>query len=231
MTFKNNATYRFICRADTGRSLNVYASAGTAPSLSNVCLWTSSSNDMGQQWIYKESGSNKYFVCKANPSVALDMYTGSTSGQNNVNAHVYAPSSTSYLAFEDTDSGYIKIKLARYSNKYLTANQGNNGTSNGRTTHDPGNVYWYARGLTDHSQEWKPVLVDDGGSSSGGSGNGNLIVGQRPSTLNYNSSCYNNRFDDGQCTWHCYGRAKEVTGKQLNFLHLLDFMLKSGGIM
>ena len=164
MIFKNNATYRFICRADTGRALNVYASAGTAPSLSNVCLWTSSSSDMGQQWIYKESGSNQYFVCKANPSVALDMYTGSTAGQNNVNAHVYAPSTTSYLAFEDTDSGYIKIKLARYSNKYLTANQGNNGTSNGRTTHDAGNVYWYAGGLTDHSQEWKPVLVDDGGS-------------------------------------------------------------------
>ena len=228
MTFKNNATYRFICRADTGRSLNVYASAGTAPSLSNVCLWTSSSSDMGQQWIYKESGSNKYFVCKANPSVALDMYTGSTSGQNNVNAHVYAPSSTSYLAFEDTDSGYIKIKLARYSNKYLTANQGNNGTSNGRTTHDAGNVYWYAGGLTDHSQEWKPILVDDGGSSSGGSGNGTIIEGQRPSTLNYDSAPYKvpfNRFHQdyapgngtAQCTWHCYGRAKEVMGVTINF--------------
>lgn len=165
MIFKNNATYRFICRADTERALNVYGSTGSIPSpLKNVCLYDSSPSDSCQQWIYKEKNGNKYFVCKMNPELALDMYTGSVSGQNNVNAHVYGPSATSYLAFEDTDSGYIKIKLARYSNKYLTANQGDNGDNDGRTTHDPGNVYWYAGGLTDHSQEWKPILVDDGGS-------------------------------------------------------------------
>ena len=165
MIFKNNATYRFICRADTGRALNVYGSSGSIPSpLKNVCLYDSRPSDTCQQWIYKEKNGNKYFVCKMNPELALDMYTGSVSGQNNVNAHVYAPSDTSYLAFEDTDSGYIKIKLSRYSNKYLTANQGYNGDNDGRTTHDLGNVYWYAGGLTDHSQEWKPILVDDGGS-------------------------------------------------------------------
>ena len=163
MNFKNNATYRFICRADKNRSLNVYGDSGSVPSAqTNVCLYTSGANDTCQQWIYKESGGNKYFVCKKNPNLALDMYTGSTSGQTNVNAHVYAPSNTSYLAFEDTDSGYIKIRLSKYSNKYLTANQGDNGTNTGRTTHDKGNVYWYAGGLTDHSQEWKPVLVDEG---------------------------------------------------------------------
>ena len=165
MIFKNNAIYRFICRADTGRALNVYGSSGSIPSpLKNVCLYDSRPSDTCQQWIYKEKNGNKYFVCKMNPELALDMYTGSVSGQNNVNAHVYAPSDTSYLAFEDTDSGYIKIKLSRYSNKYLTANQGYNGDNDGRTTHDLGNVYWYAGGLTDHSQEWKPILVDDGGS-------------------------------------------------------------------
>lgn len=163
MIFKNNAIYRFICRADTERALNVYGSTGSIPSpLKNVCLYDSSPSDTCQQWIYKEKNGNKYFVCKMNPELALDMYTGSVSGQNNVNAHVYGPSATSYLAFEDTDSGYIKIKLARYSNKYLTANQGYNGDNDGRTTHDRGNVYWYAGGLTDHSQEWKPVLVEDG---------------------------------------------------------------------
>ena len=163
MNFKNNATYRFICRADKNRSLNVYGDSGSVPSAqTNVCLYTSGANDTCQQWIYKESGGNKYFVCKKNPNLALDMYTGSTSGQTNVNAHVYAPSNTSYLAFEDTDSGYIKIRLSKYSNKYLTANQGDNGTNTGRTTHDKGNVYWYAGGLTDHSQEWKLVLVDEG---------------------------------------------------------------------
>ena len=97
MNFKNNATYRFICRADKNRSLNVYGDSGSVPSAqTNVCLYTSGANDTCQQWIYKESGGNKYFVCKKNPNLALDMYTGSTSGQTNVNAHVYAPSNTSY---------------------------------------------------------------------------------------------------------------------------------------
>ena len=177
MNFKNNATYRFICRADKNRSLNVYGDSGSVPSAqTNVCLYTSGANNTCQQWIYKESGGNKYFVCKKNPNLALDMYTGSTSGQTNVNAHVYAPSNTSYLAFEDTDSGYIKIRLSKYSNKYLTANQGDNGSNTGRTTHDKGNVYWYAGGLTDHSQEWKPVLVDGGGSSGGEHSEQNLAV-------------------------------------------------------
>ena len=31
MIFKNNATYRFICRADTERALNVYGSTGSNP--------------------------------------------------------------------------------------------------------------------------------------------------------------------------------------------------------
>ena len=89
MNFKNNATYRFICRADKNRSLNVYGDSGSVPSAqTNVCLYTSNANDTCQQWIYKESGGNKYFVCKKNPNLALDMYTGSTSGQSNVNAHV-----------------------------------------------------------------------------------------------------------------------------------------------
>lgn len=30
MIFKNNAIYRFICRADTERALNVYGSTGSS---------------------------------------------------------------------------------------------------------------------------------------------------------------------------------------------------------
>ena len=168
MALTNEKTYRFASRADTGRSLNVYASAGTAPSLSNVCLWTSSPSDTGQQWVYKNVDGNEYLVCKENENVALDMYTGSTSGQTNVNAHVYAPSSTSYIKFEETDSGYVKIRLANYSNKYLTANQGSNGSGSGRTVDSAGNIYWYAGGLTDHSQEWWPVPVNEGSGDISG---------------------------------------------------------------
>lgn len=161
MALVNGSTYRLQSRADSRRSLNVYAASGTASSLANVCLWTSDSADICQQWTYKVSGNNKYFVCKSNTSVALDLYTGGTAGDkvHNYNAHVYAPSNTSYIIISDTDSGYIKIRLANYSNKYLTANQGNNGTNTGKDVNAAGNVYWYDGGLTDGSQEWKPVLV------------------------------------------------------------------------
>ena len=164
MRLKNNATYQFISRADPLRALNVYGSSGSVPSSQkNVCLYKSNPKDTCQQWVYKEVGGHKFLVCKNNQNLALDMYTGSPAAQNMVNAHVYAPSNTSYLGIVDTDSGYVKIYLTGYANKFLTANQGNNGDNNGRTTHDPGNVYWYKDGLTDNSQEWKPIPVDDGG--------------------------------------------------------------------
>lgn len=159
MALVNGATYRLQSRADTKRSLNVY---GTSPaSLANVCLYTNDNNDICQQWVYKKSGSREYFVCKGNQNLALDLFTGSSSAANvkNYNAHVYAPSETSYITVEEISGGYIRIKLD-YNDRYLTANQGSNGTSGGKDVNAAGNVYFYNGGLTDLSQDWKPILLD-----------------------------------------------------------------------
>lgn len=161
MALVNGATYRLENRADPNRSLNVY---GTSPaSLANVCLWSSDDDDICQQWVYKVVNGHKYFACKANQNLALDLYTGSgSSNVTNYNAHVYAPSSTSYVEIEDSTGDYIQIRLEDYSNKYLTANQGSNGTSGGKDVNAAGNVYFYNGGLTDYSQDWLPVRLDGG---------------------------------------------------------------------
>ena len=161
MALVNGATYRFENRADPNRSLNVY---GNSPaSLANVCLWTSDDDDICQQWVYRVTGGHAYLLCKGNQNLALDLYTGSGSSTvKNYNAHVYAPSETSYIEIEESDGDYIQIKLEDYSNKYLTANQGSNGTSGGKDVNAAGNVYFYNGGLTDDSQDWLPVRLDGG---------------------------------------------------------------------
>lgn len=163
MELVRNATYRLENRADGGRSLNVYGDAPT--NMANVCLWTSKNSDICQQWIYKKEGGHKYFVCKGAPSLALDLFTGSSSTTNvkNYNAHVYAPSDTSYLEIEDASDGnsnYIQIRLANNSAKYLTANQNSNGSASGKDVNAAGNVYFYKGGLDDFSQDWRPVRID-----------------------------------------------------------------------
>ena len=168
MKLVNGATYRLVNRADAARSLNVFGSSGsTPPSLTNVCLYGTDVNDLCQQWIYKESGTKKYFVSKANPSLALDMFTGSTAGQRNINAHVYAPSDTSYISYKETSLGYIRIWLSDYVDKYLTGNRGD-GSNSGRTDDDQGNVYWAKGKENDYRQEWKPMLVSGGGTPDPG---------------------------------------------------------------
>lgn len=172
MALVNGATYRFLNRATEkeenglGRSLNVY---GNSPSyLANVCLFKSNDGDVCQQWIYKESGGHKYLICKGAPSLVLDLFTGSSAAANvtNYNAHVFNQlSNTCYLEIEPlsgNDSGYIRIRLANYTNKYLTANQGSNGSNTGKDVNAPGNVYFYNGGLTDYSQDWKPIRLDGG---------------------------------------------------------------------
>ena len=166
MALVNGATYRFQNRADPNRSLNVY---GNSPAyLANVCLYTNNSNDICQQWVYREVGSHAYLECKGDPDLVLDLYTGSDSVayENNYNAHVYNDvTSTCYIEIldaSDDDPDYIQIKLEDYTNKYLTANQGSNGTAAGRGVNSNGNVYFYNGGLTDLSQDWKPIRLDGG---------------------------------------------------------------------
>ena len=126
-------------------------------------MWSSNSNDICQQWIYKEKGNRKYFLCKRNTGLALDLFTGPSSGANvtNYNAHVYRPTDTSAVEIEYISNSYIRIKLS-CNGRYLTANQGKNGSSAGKDVNAAGNVYFYKGGLTDYSQDWKPILLEDG---------------------------------------------------------------------
>ncbi len=157
MELKDGATYRLQNRADSSRSLNVYGISPT--SLANVCLYTNNNNDICQQWVYHKVGNREYFTCKG---LALAIFTGLSSVANvkNYNAHVDDFTETSYVTTKQISDSYIQIKL-NYNGRYLTANQGSNGTSNGKDVNAAGNVYFYKGGLTDHSQDWKPILLDD----------------------------------------------------------------------
>ena len=205
-------TYVFIC--DGARSgnepkvLNLYY-PGSIVNGQNVCLWTKDGS-LEQQW--KFDGSK--LLNMRNTRYALDKYTVAGNANNN-NADVWEANdpTNQNIVFEAVSGNIVKIKLAS-SGLYLTAYNDAHGNNTNKTPTSTGNVFWAAK-KTSKLQQWE--FVEVGGSSSGGSGNGNLVVGQRPSTLNYNSSCYNNRFEDGQCTWYCYDRAKEVTGKTIGF--------------
>lgn len=170
--FEPNKVYRFISRADdatsTGRALNAL-SYSTPAALTNVCLYDNTPDDECQQWIYKETSQGNYFVCKANPALALDQYTGSssTSGVTNYNAHLYSPSETSYIIphyiRDDNDNVlYVRLQLDADRTKYLTANEGSRGSAAGTNVNAPGNVYWYkTEGVTPMSQDWIPICLDD----------------------------------------------------------------------
>lgn len=169
MTLEDGKTYRLQSRAATTRSLNVY---GTSPtSLANVCLWTNDNDDICQQWVYREIGGYKYLQCKGNSNLYLDLYTGTSGGENvsGFNAHVFSKSETSRITVEEVSGkNYIRIKLANYTNRYLTAySTGSNGTSSGRSTTSAGNVYFSEGRLTGALQDWLPVCLDDSESESG----------------------------------------------------------------
>ena len=167
--FEDGKTYRLINRADSARrALNVLSDSKPA-ALTNVCLYKYDANDTCQQWIYKETSKGKYFVCKANTALALDQFTGSSSTANvkNYNAHVYAPSATSYIipkySYDSNgEVSYVQIQLANDTTKYLTANENASGTAAGKDVNAAGNVYWYKQeGVTPKSQDWIVEVVGE----------------------------------------------------------------------
>ena len=175
-------TYLFQNKADGGRSLNVWCnSTYPAGNLSNVCLWKTDKNDNAQRWTlsYSKNGDNYVLKSEENSAKCLDLYTGTGSGAN-INAHLYSESSTSYLIFENgAYSNTVRIRLAGTTKNgyYLTANQGNPGSNDGRGVKSDGNVYFYSKLLDDESQEWEIIDPDSssGGSSSGGGENGQKL--------------------------------------------------------
>lgn len=205
-------TYRFKCFG-TSKRLNLYSS-GTASNGMNVVLYTPD-DTREQQWLY----SNGRLYIKTNTAFCLDRFTGSAAPDN---ADIYTASSADaneqLIVFEEV-SGYtncVKIRLTHKVNDkyyYLTAYNTQNGTGSGKSKTSAGNVFWRTA-ITSDLQMWTFEEVEE--TATGGLGNGTLTEGQRPSTLNYSGGCYT-RFDAGQCTWHAFGRAKEVTGKTIEF--------------
>lgn len=181
-------TYLFKNKADPTRALNVWCSSTyPADNLSNVCLWTADENDDAQLWELKAQGSNYVLKsvegCKGitHPSEFkyLDLYTGSGDGANR-NAQLYTVGATCHLAFEEGEySDTVRIKLAGQTNNghYLTANQDSNGTRTGKKTGSPGNVYFWGTLLTDDSQEWIPVDLDE--DETGDEGGSSTVNGQK----------------------------------------------------
>ena len=217
-------TYMFVNKAYPNRALNVWCSSSyPATNQSNVCLWTKDTADTAQHWVIDRIGTTNYILKPvANSAKALDLYTGTGTGANS-NAQLYTPSETSYLEFDV--GGYsdtVHIKLAGTTNNgyFLTAYSDANGTRTGKSNTSAGNVFFQRYEIFDDRKEWIPVPIgttSGGDTADTGSGNGTLVVGSRPSTLNYNSDCYGRKFDEGQCTWHAFGRAIEVTGKTITF--------------
>lgn len=177
-------TYLFQNKADGGRSLNVWCnSTYPAENLSNVCLWKTDKNDNAQRWTlsYSKNGDNYVLKSEENSAKCLDLYTGTGSGAN-INAHLYSESSTSYLIFENgAYSNTVRIRLAGTTKNgyYLTANQGNPGSNDGRGVNSKGNVYFYSELLDDESQEWEIIDPDSSsGGETGGSGDTYTINGK-----------------------------------------------------
>ncbi|MCI7138373.1 MAG: peptidoglycan DD-metalloendopeptidase family protein [Oscillospiraceae bacterium] len=175
-------TYLFQNKADGGRSLNVWCnSTYPAGNLSNVCLWKTDKNDNAQRWTlsYSKNGDNYVLKSEENSAKCLDLYTGTGSGAN-INAHLYSESSTSYLIFENgAYSNTVRIRLAGTTKNgyYLTANQGNPGSNDGRGVNSKGNVYFYSELLDDESQEWE--IIDPDSSSGGETGGGTTGTPQK----------------------------------------------------
>ena len=199
--------YTFACIGAPSRVLNLYYPNSIANG-QNVCLWTAD-NSLEQQWKYSD---NKLLNMR-NTTYALDKYTAPGNANDN-NADIWTANNPTNqnIVFQAVSGNTIKIKLSS-SDLYLTAVSNANGTSNGKTPSSTGNVYW-APDSGSSLQQW--TFKEIGGIPASGVGNGTLTVGQRPSTLNYNGGCYT-KFSAGQCTWHAYGRAFEVTGKTLLF--------------
>ena len=205
--------------AGSGKMLNLYGSASDGK---NVVQYTADGSDE-QRWKYT---GNKLLTMR-NTNFALDRYRGSGSYNN---ADVWTESSSN----DDDQKVFIQVNSNTHTCRIIllstldTANQlcltaygSGNGTASGKSSTSNGNVFWAAPTYDDY-QNW--YYTEEGSSSGGetpepssGKGNGTLNVGYRPSTLDYSSSCYTQKFQEPQCTWHTYGRTLEVLGKHILF--------------
>lgn len=206
--------------SQTGKYLNAYAPGGSVSNGSNVVQFTGDGS-AEQKWKLVSAGKDSkdrqlYKMICQNGGYALDRYRLSGSKFNNASlwSNTSSEDASQIVRLVNTTADYYYVILA--SNEYYLCAYGTaNGTSSGTTPTSAGNVFWSS---TPSHCLWQ-FIKTSGGGTSGGKGNGTLTVGQHPSTLDYYSSYYKQHFENyvGQCTWHAYGRAYEVTGKQITF--------------
>ncbi len=205
--------------SQTGKYLNAYAPGGSVSNGSNVVQFTGDGS-AEQKWKLVSAGKDSkdrqlYKMICQNGGYALDRYRLSGSKFNNADlwSNTSSEDASQIVRLVNTTADYYYVILA--SNEYYLCAYGTaNGTSSGTTPTSAGNVFWSS---TPSHCLWQ-FIKTSGGGTSGGKGNGTLTVGVRPSTLNYESTFYQDKFkSEGQCTWHAYGRAYEVTGKKMTF--------------
>lgn len=204
MAYTIGSNYHFVSHRGTGLCLNRSGTGAIANNQNvNVYTWT---EDADEKWKLVAVTGGCQIQSMMNNAYGLDIYRGSAN-LNNCDVYTVSgngPDALMDLITVDAANNLYKLKSITH-NLYLTAGTAVNS-----------DVRFAASNSAD-SQVWKLTTTNP---SSGG-GNGTLTVGTRPSTLNYSSTNYSstggNPFDAGQCTWHAWGRAKEVMGKSIIF--------------
>lgn len=198
--------------SQTGKYLNAYAPGGSVSNGSNVVQFTGDGS-AEQKWKLVSASGGYKLICQ-NGGYALDRYRLSGNKFNNADlwSNTSSEDASQIVRLVNTTGDYYHVRLVS-NDYYLCAYGSGNGTSSGTTPTSEGNVFWSP---TATKSLWQFIKTSGG---SGGKGNGTLTVGSHPSTLDYDSAYYKQHFQNyvGQCTWHAYGRAYEVTGKQMTF--------------
>ena len=158
----------------TSRMLNLYYTGSVVNQL-NVVIYNADGSDE-QKWKY--NGSKLLTV--RNTAYCLDRFRGASAKEN---ADIYLATSDDdadqkLTIVQDGTTGNYKIRLTSDSTKWLTANApasgAAGGTSTGKATNSPGNVYFAASSNSDN-QKWYFAEV-----TPPSTGNGNPTVGVNP---------------------------------------------------
>lgn len=201
MSILTNQTYQITSMAAADKALTLFSV--TPANGNNVALSTAEKNTT-QKWLYQDDR----LLLGFNTSFCLDCYAAAGAAYLNADLWRVAASENinQKIILQEFEDGY-RIKLAG-KDLYLTANSSMNGTASGTASTSMGNVFWqeYSESCL---QLWKFIMIDNIPSE-------NLVLGVRPSSLNYSSGNYT-MFSKGQCTWHAHGRAKEKAKKTITF--------------
>lgn len=202
MSILTNRTYQITNLGAPNKALTLFSAA---PANGNNTALAAAEQLTTQKWLY--NGERLLFA--GSTTFCLDCYVAA--GSSYLNADIWRVSAAEsinqkivLLPFGDA----YRIKLAD-KELYLTANSSMNGSAAGSTPTSTGNVFWqeyYESCL----QLWSFAMIENSFDLE------KLVLGVRPSSLNYNSGHYT-MFPKGQCTWHAHGRAKEKTGKTIAF--------------